>query len=300
MGTCLIFGINSFTGRYVSHVFQQYGYKVIGTVFSKVNRADFPGIDIHTTDLMDYVNVSCVIKKSNPDIVINLTGISFIINNDVSQFYDVHILGTRNILVSFVEHQIPVSKVILSSSAQVYGQAKYPDETTAAAPLNDYAVSKLAMEHMARIWFNKFPIIITRPFNCIGVGQSENFLVSKILSSFVAKNSTIELGNIKVARDFIDIRSAAEYYYLLATEGVGGEIYNIASGKSYSIESILDLFSQITSHQINVKFNSRFIRDNDPSRITANITKIISLPNSTQPIQFKDTLTWMIENACWG
>ena len=300
MSTCLIFGINSFTGRYVSHVFQQYGYKVIGTVFSKVNRADFPGVDIHTTDLMDYVNVSCVIKKSNPDIVINLTGISFIINNDVSQFYDVHILGTRNILVSFVEHQIPVSKVILSSSAQVYGQAKYPDETTAATPLNDYAVSKLAMEHMARIWSDKFPIIITRPFNCIGVGQSENFLVSKILSSFVAKNSTIELGNIKVARDFIDIRSAAEYYYLLATEGVDGEIYNIASGESHSIECILDLFSQITSHQINVKFNSRFIRDNDPSRITANITKIISLPNSTQPVQFKDTLTWMIEDACWS
>ncbi|MDL2403908.1 NAD-dependent epimerase/dehydratase family protein [Rhizobium mayense] len=297
MGTCLIFGINSFTGRYVSRVFQEHGHDVVGTSFSGLGDTDYAGAKIHRADLLDYEVVSRIIKETRPEFVVNLAGISFIINSDVSQFYNVHILGTRNILASLVEHKVPVSKVVLASSAQVYGSARNPDETTPGAPLNDYGVSKLGMEHMARIWSDKLPIIIARPFNCIGVGQSKNFLVSKILNAFVAKDSNIELGDTKISRDFIDIRLAAQYYFLLATKGSNGETYNIGSGKSHSIDCILGQLTKISGHQMAVHFNPTFVRPNDPSSITANTTKIMSLPNSTGPTPLEETLMWMYENA---
>lgn len=294
MKTCLIIGIHSFTGRYIAEIFKASGYHVVGTFYQSTNTTQ---ADTYPLNILDYVAVKQILTTHKPDIIIHLAGVSFVVSDDVSLFYNVHIMGTRNILAAIAKNNIPVTKVILTSTGQVYGHHQQPRETTALAPLNDYAVSKWAMEKMAQLWLPEIPIVIARLFNCIGIGQSEKFLVAKILRAFINKEPVIELGQTELKRDFLDVRSAAKYYLLLATAGQAGEIYNVASSQSHSVTEILALFSEISQHHITVKFNPQFCRPNDPASVTAVHDKIMSLPGACAPIPIEKTLRWMFEYA---
>jgi len=297
MKTCLIIGVNSFTGFYVGEAFKKNGYNVVGTALSKSNEKCRNVSTIYKMNILNYDNISDVLQKVQPDIVVHFAGVSFVISDEVSQFYDVHIIGTRNLLAALAEHNIPVSKVILASSGQVYGHASHPAETTETLPVNDYAVSKLAMEYMAKLWSDKLPILITRPFNCVGIGQAEHFLVPKILSAFVSQRPEVELGQIDLARDFLDIRFAAECYLALAEEGQVGETYNISSGKSNSIAYIIKVLSYVSSFSVKIKQNIKFVRQNDPLSIAGDNSKIMKLKKAPKPIPLEETLKWMYYNA---
>ncbi len=219
MKTCLIFGINSFTGQHVKRVFEQKKIEVIGTTYSSNKLKKIDDEQTHQINILNADDVVTVIKKVRPDYVINLAGISHVMNHDIGQFYNVHILGTRNILDALVKYAPLVQKVVLASSAHIYGRASHPNEQTPPLPESDYAVSKLAMEHMASLWFNQLPIVITRPFNCIGTGQADSFLISKIIHHFTKKKVSIELGDTLIERDFVDIRLAALDYYTITVKG---------------------------------------------------------------------------------
>src|SRR6185437_13525963 len=139
-------------------------------------------------------------------------------------------------------------------------------EDTAPAPANDYAVSKLAMEHVARLWMDRLPIVITRPFNYTGVGQSENFLVPKIVAHFRRGAQEIELGNIDVARDFSDVRDVARAYAALVAASPAGQVINICSGVAHSLDDVLELMADIAGYRIRIKVNPAFVRSSEVAR----------------------------------
>jgi nucleoside-diphosphate-sugar epimerase len=98
------------------------------------------------------------------------------------------------------------------------------------------------MEYMARLWMDKLPIVIVRPFNYTGQGQSDNFLLPKIVSHFRRKEARIELGNLAIARDFSDVRMVARSYRKLLAAAPAGEAFNVCSGRSHSLGEVIDLF----------------------------------------------------------
>jgi nucleoside-diphosphate-sugar epimerase len=185
--------------------------------------------------------------------------------------------------------------VLLASSANIYGNAAVPviDESVAPAPANDYAVSKLAMEYMARLWMDRLPIVITRPFNYTGVGQSENFLLPKIVSHFRKGARRIELGNLAVARDFSDVRTVAKTYRRLLAAAPAGEVFNICSGRSHSLESLIDMMNDIAGYRIDVHVNPAFVRANEVRTLSGNNAKLASTIGAIESVPLVDTLRWM-------
>lgn len=196
----LITGLRGFTGYYMARELTAAGYQVHGTVLP----GEPTGPDIFAVDLLDRASVAAAVEKVQPDVVVHLAAIAFVAHNDADQMYRVNVVGTRNLLEALAAGSHKPSSVLLASSANIYGNARVPviDESVAPNPANDYAVSKLAMEYMARLWMDKLPIVIARPFNYTGVGQTENFLLPKIVSHFRKEARRIELGNLAIARDF--------------------------------------------------------------------------------------------------
>ena len=188
MASVLLTGADGFTGRYVGEALRQAGYRVFGLVHKS------PGqIDHFQADLTDATALRELVGRLQPDYVIHLAALAFVAQQDIERFYRVNLFGTLNLLDALIATQAPVQKVLLASSANVYGNARHSPvaETTCPAPVNHYAMSKLAMEHMALTRLDKLPIAITRPFNYTGVGQDENFLIPKIVAHFKRREPVI-------------------------------------------------------------------------------------------------------------
>jgi nucleoside-diphosphate-sugar epimerase len=186
--------------------------------------------------------------------------------------------------------------VRLASRANVYGNAVggVLDEETRPNPANDYAVSKLAMEYMAGIWMDRLPIVISRPFNYTGVGQSESFLIPKIVDHFNRRAEVIELGNLDVWRDFNDVRAVADAYRRLIEVRPAGQIVNVCSGVTHSLREVLSMAEKITGHQIKVQVNPAFVRKNEVRSLCGDPGRLRSLIGSWQTPAFEETLRWML------
>jgi nucleoside-diphosphate-sugar epimerase len=286
----LLTGASGFTGRYVAAALREAGFSVHGWSHEE-------GVDCTSVDLTDRAAVRAAVDALQPDVVVHLAAIAFVAHGDVDEIYQVNVVGTRHLLEALAAQAHRPRKVILASSANIYGNTEGSlTEATAPSPQNDYAVSKLAMEFMARLWMEQLPITLVRPFNYTGVGQSEKFLIPKIVSHFRRGASAIELGNTEVWRDFNDVRNVAEVYRRLAGAPVGG-VVNICTGQSYSIAEVIAMMEKIAGYSIDVKVNPDFVRANEVKRLEgdpAELEKRIGLlPN----FSMFDTLQWMFSNS---
>jgi nucleoside-diphosphate-sugar epimerase len=289
----LITGLRGFTGYYVAAELTAAGYRVFGTVLP----GEETGPDIFEIDLRDRAAVAAMVEQVQPDVVVHLAGIAFVAHSDAEMMYRVNVAGTRNLLEALAAARHQSSAVLLASSANIYGNADVNliDENVAPAPANDYAVSKLAMEYMARLWMDRLPIIISRPFNYSGRGQSENFLLPKIVSHFRRGERKIELGNLAIARDFSDVRTVATAYRRLLAAAPAGQAFNICSGQSHSIAEVIDTMSDLAGYRIEVEVNPAFVRANDVLTLAGNNDKLTSVVGAIEPIPLVDTLRWMYQ-----
>lgn len=290
----LITGLNGFTGAYLAERLQQAGYEVFGTVFGDVE----PSEQQFHIDLCDLAAVRAVVQQVQPEIVAHLAAITFVAHDNADDIYRINVVGTRNLLSALAQLETVPRCVLVASSANIYGNATQGviAEEVVAQPANDYAVSKLAMEHVARLWMDKLPIVITRPFNYTGVGQAEQFLLPKIISHFKRKASVIELGNLDVERDFSDVRSIVAAYHALLERAPSGETFNVCSGQAYSLQQIIAMVEELAGYRIQVRVNPAFVRANEVKRLLGNPDKLQRCIGALEQYSLRETLAWMLQD----
>jgi nucleoside-diphosphate-sugar epimerase len=283
----LVTGLGGFTGRYVQAELARTGHEVSGLV-------DGSG---RAVDLLDAGAVAAAVSAIRPEVVVHLAAISFVGHGDADAIYRVNVVGSRNLLAALAAADHAPSSVLLASSANIYGNATAAviDEDTPVAPANDYAVSKLAMEHMARLWSDRLPIVIARPFNYTGVGQAENFLLPKIVAHFRRRAPVIELGNLDVERDFSDVRVVAGCYARLLEAGRPGEAYNVCSGRACSLMDVLAMMTDLAGFAPEVRVNPAFVRANEVKRLLGSRRRLEAAIGPVDDIPLADTLRWMYE-----
>lgn len=294
-GRVLVTGRHGFTGHYVAEALATAGWEVWGGCSHPTEAMN--SFD-RVADLTDASSVTEMVSDIRPDAVVHLAGIAFVGHGSVDDFYQVNLLGTRNLLDALSKGGHGKSGVVLASSANVYGNTRVSPipESTLPAPANDYAVSKLAMEYVAKLFAAQLPIALTRPFNYTGVGQDPKFLVPKIVSHFRQRASRIELGNLDVARDFSDVRDvAAVYAALLDGRTIGGETVNICSGCAIALGDIVEMCQSITGHKVDVVVNPAFVREDEIKTLHGDPLRVEILLSGMDRYRFEDTLRWMLE-----
>ena len=290
----LVTGLTGFTGHYVADELAAAGFDVYGI-------GERPSALLRYTqvDLSDPDALRALVADVNPHVVLHLAGIAFVAADSAEVFYHVNTVGTRNLLEALATEARNVECVLLASSANVYGNATEGmlDESALPNPANDYAVSKLAMEYMSRLWFDRLPIVIARPFNYTGVGQSDSFLLPKIVGHFQRGAKQIELGNLDVFRDFSDVRAVANAYRRLVQVCPAGETINICSGESHSLREVLAMVGNIAGYDIEVKVNPAFVRANEVRSLLGSAERLRSIIGEWDLPPLSDTLAWMYHSS---
>lgn len=283
----LLTGASGLTGRYFERAAVAAGHLVVPL----------------RSNLSDPAGLASEVTEVSPQALVHLAAISFVGHADDSAFYAVNTVGTTYLLQALAGLARPPQKVLLASSANVYGncEASPISEAQPPSPINHYAMSKLAMEHMASTFGDRLPIVITRPFNYTGPGQALNFVIPKLVSHYARRAPMVELGNLGVEREFNDVRMVCDAYLALLTHGQPGEVFNVCSGQPYTLQTVMDTLTDLTEHTLRARVNPAFVRANEVKRLCGDPGKLHALCQQagvqlTQP-SLRDMLAWMLAES---
>ncbi len=277
--TVLITGAEGFTGKYMTSFFKKEGLNVVSTALNPAND------DIIKLDINDTQEVRSLLKKIRPHYIIHLAAISFVGHPNDLDFYKVNTIGTESILKSLVAIEHIPQKIIIPSSATVYGNQgeKILYEEMTPKPVNHYGCSKLSMEKIASCFFSSLPILITRPFNYTGSGQDNSFIIPKLVNHFKHKKAVLEIGNTEVKREFNSVDFVCNVYLRLLKSMAHSKIVNVCSSRTYSIKEIIQKLQELTGHEIEIQVNPSFVRENEIDELKGsikNLSSIIDIPRN--------------------
>lgn len=282
----LLTGGSGFTGKYVAEALAAAGHEPVDAEVA------VSGFDLTRPD-----SVVATLGAVKPEAVIHLAARSFVGDSDATAFYSVNTVGTTNLLDAVLASARELKRIVIASSANVYGNAAVEPitESTPPDPVNHYAASKLAMEVLVRGYVDRLPIVMTRPFNYTGAGQSAQFLVPKLVAHFTQRRPFVELGNIDVVRDFSDVRMVAQAYVQLLTAQVPGGLTNLCSGIGRSLRWVLSQLQELSGHEIEVRVNPAFVRASEVHRLIGSSSTMEAALGALPYRDFRQTLAWMLD-----
>jgi GDP-4-dehydro-6-deoxy-D-mannose reductase len=276
----VVTGINGFVGHHLARELHENNLSVIG-----IGRDESVSPEI--AEIVDEYYSADLVQQwpevGDVDAIIHLAGLAAVGPSfDQPQLY---INANSAMVTNMCEYYQKADKkprvVIVSSGAIYDSQQEMPITESSAIGFNSpYAVSKILTENQASYYKTRgLDCIVARPFNHIGPGQGEGFLVPALAIGLIEakKNNTpLRVGNLKTKRDYTDVRDVAKAYRLLViTPALAHTIYNVCSGKSTSGEDMLATIQEATHiADVAVEVDQSKIRPNDPMDIYGDSTAL--------------------------
>ena len=224
----------------------------------------------HEVDLLDRERVQAVVSRVRPALVFHLAALSSPAASweDPAATITNNVGGQANLLNALVLLN-PRPRVLVVGSTDEYGRVsgrgRRLDEDTPLRPLSPYAVSKVAQDYLGLQYYlsRELPCVRVRPFNHVGPRQAPQFAVSNFAQQIARielgrQEPRLKVGNLKVKRDFTDVRDMAQAYLLALLKGRAGEVYNLGSGRAVSIGEIAQSLIRFSRKKISLEA--------DPSR----------------------------------
>jgi GDP-4-dehydro-6-deoxy-D-mannose reductase len=253
-------------------------------------------------DLLELDSLERVLRQARPDAVIHLAGQTFIPEafRDPGHTLDVNLKGTLNLL-QVLQRCGFNGTFLYVSSGDVYGKVS-PEllpitEQQPVRPQNPYAVSKAAAELLCYQWSCSTPwrILVARPFNHIGAGQREDFVISSVARQLARirlglQEARILVGDVDVSRDFLDVEDVISAYLALLENGHNGEIYNVCSGKEYLIRDLIASMLYLSEVDAVIEQDPARLRPSDLRRVKGSNEKIEQATAWTPRIPMQQTL----------
>ena len=303
----LIIGAAGFVG---THLMQYFSHQNIEFFATKLPNESIKCNckDVFDLNILDTNAITDLLYKVKPKAIINLAaqssvGLSW---TNIKLTIDINVTGTMNLLDA-VKTCCKETKVLIIGSSEEYGKApnhqSVISEDFQLNPSNPYAVSKSAQTVAAKMFYSVFGLNVTvmRPFNHIGVGQLTGFVVPDFCYQ-IAKIEQgicppiIKVGNLSAKRDFSDVKDIVRGYLLALKYTQPGEVYNIGSGKSISIQQILDILLGLSKVSISIVEDKDRLRPSDTPVIEADISKFHQatgyLPQIPIELTLEDTLNY--------
>lgn len=271
MEKVFIFGVGGFVGNYLAKEFLDHGYAVCGSDIAE--QVCLPeGVGYTKGDLLNAKQVEEMILAEQPEIIVNLAAISSVgASWSIPQTtISVNVVGALNILEAARKcDNLP--KVLFVGSSEEYEATDCPvSEATPLNANNPYGISKMTQESFAALYRERYGLQVycVRPFNHTGVGQRDSFVLPSFCKQAAqiersGKPGTIKVGNLAAYRDFSDVKDIVRAYRMILESSDCTKVYNVGSGKAYSMQQMLEYIVSLCSVEVTVEVDPQRFRPVD-------------------------------------
>ena len=308
----LITGITGFVGSHLAeYLLSKRGIAVHGIERWRSKEDNIvqikEKITLHYCDIRDASSVHEVIRKVKPDRIFHLAAQSFVPSSWIvpAETLTTNIIGELNIFEAVRELGLN-PRIQIAGSSEEYGIVHKHElpikETNPLRPMSPYGVSKVGQDLLGYQYYLSYGlhIVRTRAFNHTGPRRGEVFATSNFARQIALiekrkQKPQIWVGNLTPRRDFTDVRDVVRAYWLALEKGKKGEVYNICSGKDYSIGEMLALLLEFSRVKPKIKQDPKRMRPSDVMRLLGSNAKFRKCTGWKPEIPFRKTLEDLLD-----
>jgi GDP-4-dehydro-6-deoxy-D-mannose reductase len=298
----LITGITGFAGSHLAEHLVSRGDEVYGLAHERPPFRNLVAIGdrvrIHEGDITRLDDVQGALAGSRADAVVHLAGMAVptLASVDPVEAVRINVLGTATVLTALEQH--PKTRLVLASSADVYGApAHVPvDEDAPVRPGNVYAATKVAAEALTQELAARHgaPIVILRPANQNGPRQHPGLAASAFAKQIAEAEAgiaepVVRHGRLDAERDFLDVRDMARAYAAALDLEKGGT-FNVGTGHAVAIAEILDTLLALARVPVRPEMDASRVRGGEPTRIALDATRFRQKTGWSPRIALADSL----------
>lgn len=315
----LITGITGFAGSHLAELLLAEGpslyggapVEVYGTVRWR-SRLDNVAhlrerVRLVECDLRDRTSVDEALAAVRPDRVFHLAAQSFVPSswNAPQETFVTNVIGQINLLEA-VRTLVPGARVLVAGSSEEYGLVHSHEvpiaEDQPLRPLSPYGVSKVAQDLLGFQYARSYGlhVVRTRAFNHTGPRRGHVFVTSNLARQVAEMEAglrapVLEVGNLEARRDFTDVRDVVRAYALVLERGAPGEVYNVASGRSWSVAEVVELLRGLGRVPFAVRQDPARLRPSDVPLLVGDARRLRALTGWEPRIPFPQTLADLLD-----